>query len=887
MLGAHGDDFIVTPSAKNPGDQRGSHRWLLTPKFAQKCLVGGIICAISPLMNVRKIFAFALFGFVSCASAGLAADIYVAQTAQGANNGTNAANAHSVAWLNTASLIAGDIVHLCGTIANNVTIQPSGSAGNPITLYFEPNAKFSAPTWSGSIITISGKNITVDGGSNGLIEATANGTGLAYSNDFSGITIGSSMNVTVKNLLVRNLYVNIAGADENGGGSGIGASGTVVGIVITNCVVHDMLHGIFFVIYAGCSNLVASHCTAYNCNWGIACGDANGSATLDGLTVEHCHVYNWQNWTDNADNDHNNGIFLFQNYGTMNNLKVNANYVGPGYSTHNTAGVYISANSGLTGVIVCNNIFDASDGTSPAYGQINITTPINGTNYVVNNTFVGANGLTCALGNGKSSTYYASFNNEFVNNTYAIEDIYNSQHTLISDYNHYSASSLYWISSGGSLSELSFLLLQAAGYDPHSSVNSLDNLNGSYVPQVSSSLIGAGINLTSLGITTDYAGNPRPATGAWTIGAYVAANTNLVPAISVTPASQNFGTIAVGATTNQSFTVKNSGTGTLTGSAGVSAPFSIVSGGSYSLGAGQSQTVTIGYSPVAAGTNSQTVTFTGASGGSGAVTGTAVAIPVVSAITQSGADVDMNAAGLQIYAGSVVQYSGSASDPNGLPLTWQWSYSLNGGPKTVVQSGAGSVPSVSFNYTASTAGNTYVWMLVASNGISTAVSTLTIGVEAPPPATASLTFQATNAVITAPFALTSGYISQSVQTTDPTTGGQAVFTFTITNASTYVIQALVNAPNDANNSLFVNMDAQPSDPTNIWDIPITSGFEQRIVSWRGNGTDVNNQYVPAVFTLSAGVHQLIIRGREMNVQLQSVAILDYVTPPTNLHTVGP
>ena len=40
-------------------------------------------------------------------------------------------------------------------------------------------------------------------------------------------------------------------------------------------------------------------------------------------------------------------------------------------------------------------------------------------------------------------------------------------------------------------------------------------------------------------------------------------------------------------------TVQNSGTGTLTGTASVSAPFSILSGASYSLAAGASQTVTV------------------------------------------------------------------------------------------------------------------------------------------------------------------------------------------------------------------------------------------------------------------------------------------------------
>ena len=77
--------------------------------------------------------------------------------------------------------------------------------------------------------------------------------------------------------------------------------------------------------------------------------------------------------------------------------------------------------------------------------------------------------------------------------------------------------------------------------------------------------------------------------------------------------------------------------------------------------------------------------------------------------------------------------------------------------------------------------------------------------------------------------------------TGVTNGGQAVFDFSVTNAGSYVVQGLVNAPNTGANSFYVNIDAQPTDPTTIWDIPVTSGFQQRFVSWRGNGTDTNDQ----------------------------------------------
>ena len=252
--------------------------------------------------------------------------------------------------------------------------------------------------------------------------------------------------------------------------------------------------------------------------------------------------------------------------------------------------------------------------------------------------------------------------------------------------------------------------------------------------------------------------------------------------------------------------------------------------------------------------------------------------PIVSTITQSQSDVDPNVVGLQVFAGSVVQYSGSATDPSGLPLTWQWIYTVNGGGEVVYQSGTGTVSSISFNYTASTSGNTYVWKLRVGNGYLTSESDLTVGVEAVPVAASGLTFPAGTATLSVPLVLTSNYISQAVGT-GVTNGGQAVFDFSVTNAGSYVVQGLVNAPNTGANSFYVNIDAQPTDPTTIWDIPVTSGFQQRFVSWRGNGTDTNDQFVPEVFNLAVGLHELIIVGREANTQLQSLAILQYLALP--------
>ena len=83
-----------------------------------------------------------------------------------------------------------------------------------------------------------------------------------------------------------------------------------------------------------------------------------------------------------------------------------------------------------------------------------------------------------------------------------------------------------------------------------------------------------------------------------------------------------------------SFTVENVGNGTLSGTASVSAPFSIVSGGSYNLGAGQSQTVVVVFSPAVASNYNQSVTFTGGSGTNVTVSGSATNAPATTPILQ-------------------------------------------------------------------------------------------------------------------------------------------------------------------------------------------------------------------------------------------------------------
>jgi hypothetical protein len=91
------------------------------------------------------------------------------------------------------------------------------------------------------------------------------------------------------------------------------------------------------------------------------------------------------------------------------------------------------------------------------------------------------------------------------------------------------------------------------------------------------------------------------------------------PLIAVSPSRLDFGLVAVGATNCLTFTVQNVGSGTLSGFAITSPPFS-TSNSFYSLGSFQRQMVAVRYMPTVKGTNLQSVTLKVKGGGGATVT---------------------------------------------------------------------------------------------------------------------------------------------------------------------------------------------------------------------------------------------------------------------------
>ena len=119
-----------------------------------------------------------------------------------------------------------------------------------------------------------------------------------------------------------------------------------------------------------------------------------------------------------------------------------------------------------------------------------------------------------------------------------------------------------------------------------------------------------------------------------------------------------------------------------------------------------------------------------------------------------------------------------------------------------------------------------------------------------------------------------GTVSQPVLTVDPAQGGRAVYTFNVITAGDYIVSSMVNCPDEGSNSFFINIDGEPTTAM-IWSIPVTVGFEDRTATW-------SPDTLPKQWTLSTGVHQLIIRGREANAVLGRITLSVPPTPPDGL-----
>lgn len=328
------------------------------------------------------------------------AHFYVSESGAGLANGTNAANAYPMTWVNdpdnwgggAGEIMPGDTIHFCGTITSVYTPQASGSAGNVVNHLWEPGAKFSKNYWpSAGAIQLNGGigYLTFDGGNwilstwNGIIECTDNGTNLGNQQSSKGIAGDNAdsadcHHVTIKNLKVRGMYVKVFGDNDwTRYGYGIDISTAIGEITIENCYVSDGdgLIGISGKANSSPSGFYLINNVTRDGNHHYTIGPNDTNCSMSYLYAYGNDLDYWSTWDTTGDSPIHLDGFIFQNNvydltSRLDNVYIYRNHFGPNVGTRTTGAIFNSmsgASRQCANWYIFNNWFEC--GGSNAYGN--------------------------------------------------------------------------------------------------------------------------------------------------------------------------------------------------------------------------------------------------------------------------------------------------------------------------------------------------------------------------------------------------------------------------------------------------------------------------------------------------------------------------------------
>lgn len=496
---------------------------------------------------MRSCYLLVLLATISVPAFTQAQDVYVAQDLVGTGSGSDCDNAYSVAWFNTARtwgnvrtnsgarIEPGTTVHLCGVITSTLVAQGSGTPGLPITILFEKDARLSQPVCPATTgcLSMNGRaHIMLDGGINGVVEGTDNGTVLSNRSPSVGVSAHPCTNCEIKNLTIQNIYVHtfdptdvaLAGNRTNL----IKMSGS--NITIHDNILHDAGWAIYHVYGNGDRGVAIHHNDMYNIDHGWAVAGQGAIAAAEFKFYDN-HVHDYSNWDSNAGVYHHDGVHAFGVNGAVGDQYDIYNNLFDGECGKNITGhIYLEFNVktrwSVTGKArIFNNVLKCS---TDVFGLLNIGS---GVVHVYNNTIIGGKNSIC-LTTGQGLTV-SIINNAMSGCKFMINL---SSDTKFPDgaradlnYNTYASNAIQpWHWKGVSPMTKSFDKWKGScDCDAYSTHNTGLLLNNDGSPKLNSPVIGAGKNLTRLAIKElnwDKAQVPRSSFEAWNTGAFEVTN---------------------------------------------------------------------------------------------------------------------------------------------------------------------------------------------------------------------------------------------------------------------------------------------------------------------------------------------------------------------------
>jgi hypothetical protein len=658
-----------------------------------------------------------------------AADIYISQTGGGA--GSSCSSPRAVSSLVGGDWAADNIIHLCGTITSTLTAQGSGTSGHPITVRWETGAILTQPVCPAlGCFNATGRSfITLDGGGtgnpwlgtfvpNGIIQATANGTNLAnHIRDSELINVDTSTGIIIKNLVLQNAYVHVAGSDvvpSPPDPSAIHAQGTT-NLTIDKNVIHDALWAIY--IAEATTGATITNNEIYFMDHGVAVGLFAPAITAV-VTIKNNLIHDWAKWDTTQNAYHHDGVHNYQINGGTFQVQIIKNkfYGDPGSGgAHTTSHIFNEGNSSSTSVTVIENLFTVPANTFWNNGSMCLTVGPTGTMRAYNNTVVTISGQNNQL--NKMEGLNADFRNNVIllnspagggpaaNTIGATAPTFVSNGLANNFYGLPSTGGQWFAQIAGNGVFLTFtqwkaLFAGGSGQELNSQavLTTALNLNPSTgQPGAGSPAIGGGQNLTSLcgtypDLCTDINGNSRPGSGAWDAGAYQSGTSVSPPGTPGTLTGSPSGSSAIlnwgiSSGTVSGYTVKRA----------------TVNGGPYTQVA-QTTSLTYTDTNLAAGTYYYVVSAFNASGSSGNSNQATVVIP--QAVSVPGAPTNLTATA----TGSTINLSWTSS--LGTPTNYiVRRATVSGGPYTTIAT-LGLVNSYSDS---GLANGTYYYVVAASN----------------------------------------------------------------------------------------------------------------------------------------------------------------------------